>query len=149
MTHEDLRAIEHIRQLKARYFRTLDQQDWDAWEQVFCEDVMVDTTQDGSPIINGRKAFREYLAPILSGVTTVHHGHSQEISIESPNTASGIWAMEDMLWWPEAHGGQHLWGTGWYLEKYRRGQDGEWRIAEMQLRRIRVEIDRKQVFPPL
>lgn len=147
MTPNDLVEIEKIRQLKARYFRTMDQKDWDAWEQVFCEDVLIDTTQEGSPIIHGRKAFREYLPPILQQVKTVHHGHSSEIEITGPATATGKWAMEDMLWWPESEGGNHLWGVGWYFEKYRKDGDGEWRIFELKLRRIRVEINGKQIFP--
>ena len=55
--------------------------------------------------------------------------------------------MEDMLWWPESQGGRHLWGTGWYFERYRKDRDGEWRILELVLRRIRVEVDGKQTFP--
>jgi hypothetical protein len=55
--------------------------------------------------------------------------------------------MEDMLWWPKSKGGNHLWGVGWYFEKYRKDADGEWRILEMRLRRIRVEAGGKQIFP--
>lgn len=148
MTLEDLIEIEKIKQLKARYFRTMDQKDWDAWEQVFCEDVVIDTTQEGSPIINGRQAFRDFLPPILQNVKTVHHGHTPEIAITGATTATGTWAMEDMLWWPEAEGGQHLWGVGWYFEQYRKDPDGEWRILELKLRRVRVAINGEQVFPP-
>ena len=140
--------IEKLRQLKARYFRTMDQKDWDAWEDVFCEDVHIDTTQEGSPVIRGRKAFRDYLVPILQNVQTVHHGHSSEIVITGPDTATGVWAMEDMLWWPENEGSQRLWGTGWYHERYRRCEDGQWRISELVLKRIRVEVNGNQVFPP-
>ena len=148
MTQQDLIDIEHIRQLKARYFRTMDQKDWDAWEDVFCDDVVIDTTQEGSPIIHGRQAFRDFLPPILQNVKTVHHGHTSEIEITGPDSASGQWAMEDMLWWPESEGGQHLWGMGWYFEEYRRCDDGQWRIASLTLRRIRVEINGEAVFPP-
>ena len=49
MDTNELIAIEQIRQLKARYFRSMDQKDWDLWEQVFTEDVLIDTTQEGSP----------------------------------------------------------------------------------------------------
>lgn len=147
MTPQDLVEIEKIRQLKARYFRMLDQKAWGEWEQLFCEDVTIDTTQEGSPLLHGRKAFREYLSPILEGVKTVHHGHMSEVEITGPNSARGIWSMEDMLWWPEEAGGAHLWGTGWYHEKYRRDPDGEWRILELVLRRIRVEVNGKQTIP--
>ena len=148
MSPNDLVDIEQIRQLKARYFRTLDQKDWDSWENVFCEDAHIDTTQEGAPIIEGRKAFRAFLPPLLEGVQTVHHGHSSEIEITGPDTATGKWAMEDMLFWPESEGGQKLWGMGWYFEQYRRCEDGQWRIQEMKLRRIRIEINGKVVFPP-
>ena len=148
MTPEDLVDIECIRQLKARYFRLLDQKAWDEWVGVFCEDVVIDTSQEGSPIIHGREAFREYLAPILEGVKTVHHGHMSEIEITGPGRARGTWAMEDMLWWPASAGGNHLWGTGWYFEEYRREADGQWRIQALTLRRIRTEVNGKQVFPP-
>ncbi|MDG2304392.1 MAG: nuclear transport factor 2 family protein [Candidatus Binatia bacterium] len=148
MTPEDLVEIERIRQLKARYFRLLDQKKWDEWAQVFCEDVTIDTTQDGAPVLNGRAAFREFLPPILQNVKTVHHGHTSEIERIGPDTARGVWAMEDMLWWPEADGGRHRWGTGWYEEEYRRDPDGEWRILKLVLRRVRVEMDGQQIFPP-
>ena len=147
MTPQELVAIELIRQLKARYFRLMDQKKWEEWAQVFCEDVVIDTKEEGSPLIHGRQAFYEYLPPILEGVKTVHHGHMSEIELTSETTATGTWSMEDMLWWPPEQGGRHLWGKGWYFEQYRKEADGEWRILELKLRRIRVEVDGKQVFP--
>lgn len=148
MTPDDLIAIEQIRQLKARYFLLLDQKDWDAWADVFCEDVLIDTTQEGMELIHGRQAFRDLLPQILEGVQTVHHGHMSIIDITGPTTATGTWSMEDMLWYPEATGGAKLWGTGWYFEKYRKDPDGAWRIEELKLRRIRVEVNGVQTFPP-
>ena len=148
MTPEDLVEIERIRQLKARYFQLMDQKRWDEWSMVFCEDVTIDTTQEGSPLINGRKEFLDYLLPILEGVQTVHHGHMSQIEITSSTTATATWSMEDMLWWPPERGGQKLWGMGWYFEEYRKEADGEWRILDLKLRRIRVEVNGKQQFPP-
>ncbi len=149
MTPEDLVEIEKIRQLKARYFHLMDQKRWDEWADVFCEDVVIDTTQEAdTPIIRGRKAFLEFLAPILEGVQTVHHGHLSEIERTGSDTARATWSMEDMLWWPPEAGGRHLWGLGFYFETYRRDDRGQWRIEELKLRRIRVEVDGKQTFPP-
>jgi ketosteroid isomerase-like protein len=147
MTPDDLVEIEQIRQLKARYFHLLDRKQWDAWEQVFCDDVRVDTSHEGSPLLHGRKAFREFLEPILASVLTVHHGHASEITLSGPDTASGVWSMEDHLWWPAEQGGRHLWGTGFYFEQYRKGADGSWRIRELILRRTRTEVDGRQTFP--
>jgi ketosteroid isomerase-like protein len=144
---EDLVEIERIRQLKARYFRLMDAKQWDEWKDVFCESVVIDTTQEGAPLIEGREAFLRFLKPILANVKTVHHGHMPEIEITGPDTATGIWAMEDMLWWPADQGGRHLRGQGWYVERYRKEADGEWRIAHLELRRIRTELDGKQLFP--
>ena len=148
MTVEDLRAIEEIRQLKARDFHLMDRKRWDEWADVFCEDVLVDTTQEGSPLLEGRQAFVDFLPPILEGVKTVHHGHASEIQLTGPASATGTWSMEDHLWWPHEQGGRHLWGTGFYFEKYRKDDDGKWRILEMKLQRIRTEVDGQQVFPP-
>jgi hypothetical protein len=147
LTPQDLVEIERIRQLKARYFRLMDSKRWEEWQGVFCEDVVIDTTEEGVPLIEGRDAFLAFLRPILQDVKTVHHGHMSEIELTGPATATGIWAMEDMLWWPPAQGGRHLWGQGWYFEHYRKETDGEWRIARLELRRVRVEIDGKQTFP--
>ena len=39
MNASDLVEIEAIKQLKARYFRLLDTKRWDAWREVFTEDL--------------------------------------------------------------------------------------------------------------
>ena len=36
--------IEAIKQLKARYFRTMDSKDWAGMRQVFADDLTIDTT---------------------------------------------------------------------------------------------------------
>jgi len=142
MTPDDLVEIEKIKQLKARYCLLMDQKRWDEMSaQVFCEDVVIDTTEEGSPIIHGRAPYREFLIPILAEVTTSHHVHSPIITRTGAATAEGVWAMEDMLWWPAGSPIEKLWGLGWYEEQYRREADGEWRIAHLKLRRIRVELD--------
>jgi hypothetical protein len=74
-------------------------------------------------------------------VVTCHQGHTPIIKLTGRDTAEGVWAMEDMLWWPAGSPIEHLWGLGWYEDRYRREADGEWRIAHLKLRRIRVELD--------
>lgn len=148
MTPQDLVEIEQIKQLKARYFLLMDQKRWSEWADVFCVDCTIDTTQDDSPILHGRQAFVDFLPPILAGVKTCHHGHTPIIELSSPTTAVGTWAMEDMLWFPEGSPRRTLWGVGWYYERYRKDPDGRWRILELKLRRIRVEVDGQEVFGP-
>jgi hypothetical protein len=96
--------IEAIKQLKARYFRTMDTKDWDAMREVFTDDVVMDTTASGGNVITGAEQCIAFLREAIGDVVTVHHGHTPEIELKSPTTAVGIWAMEDMLRWPGGRG---------------------------------------------
>ena len=127
--------IEAIKQLKARYFRTMDTKDWAAMRQVFTDDVVMDTTDSGGGVIAGADEFIAFLRDVLAGNVTVHHGHMPEIELTSPSTATGIWAMEDLIRWAD---GTELRGYGHYHEEYRR-EGGAWRIARCRLERLRVD----------
>ena len=103
--------------------------------------------------IAGQNQFYEHprgtQAPLyLDGVRTCHNGHSAIIEMTGPDTATGSWAMEDKLWFPPGSPIRHLWGVGWYFEKYRKDDDGQWRILELKLRRIRVEVDGVETIAP-
>lgn len=128
--------IEAIRQLKARYFRTMDTKDWAGMRQVFADDVVMDTSSSGGGVITGADEFMAFLEPTLQDVVTVHHGHMPEIQITSPTTATGIWSMEDMLRWPD---GTEMHGFGHYHETYEK-VDGEWRIKTSTLTRLRTDF---------
>ena len=135
--------IEAIRQLKARYFRTLDQKDWSGYRQVFTDDVEIDVTDDAADgCYAGTEIYLPMIESLLGTATTVHRGGQAEITVGG-DTASGIWAMDDRIWFP---GGATLIGSGWYEETYRRTADG-WLIAAMRLRRHRVELDGVVIFP--
>ena len=128
--------VEAIKQLKARYFRTMDTKDWAGMRAVFADDVVMDTTASGGGVVSGADAFIAFLQQILKDVVTVHHGHMPEIEITSPTTAKGIWAMEDLLRWPD---GRELRGYGHYHETYAR-IDGAWRIQTSKLTRLRMDV---------
>lgn len=128
--------IEAIKQLKARYFRALDTKDWAAYREVFTDDVVMDTTDAGGERIAGADAFVSYLADTLAGTTTVHQGHMPEIALTSPTTATGIWALHDIVIWPT---GMRLEGFGHYHETYAKGPDG-WRIASSKLTRLHADL---------
>ena len=128
-----MRDIEAIRQLKARYFRCLDTKDWDAFHGVFTADV--DIEADGYSY-HGPDAFVAAMRTVLDGVTTVHHGHMPEIDLVSATSATGVWAMEDMLRWPN---GMEMHGYGHYHETYEK-VDGAWRIKSTTLTRLRSDL---------
>jgi hypothetical protein len=128
--------IELIKQLKARYFRTMDMKDWDAMRQVFTDDAVIDTTASGGPIVTGGDEFIEYLKNTIGDVLTIHHGHMPEIELTSATTARGVWSMEDKNKWPD---GRELNGFGHYTETYEKFA-GEWRIKTSVLTRLRQDL---------
>ena len=128
--------LEAIKQLKARYFRTMDTKDWDAMRKVFAADVVVDTTSSGGNVVEGAEEFIAFLRAALQDVVTVHHGHMPEIELTSATTAKGIWAMEDHLKWPN---GREMHGYGHYHETYEL-VDAGWRIKTLTLTRLRVDV---------
>ena len=130
MTVDDLEAI---RQLKASYFRCMDNKDWAGMRQVFAPDVHIDMEAEGGGVHDDVESFFTMLEAAIGDVTTVHHGHMPEIDITSPTTATGIWAMEDMLRWPD---GTEMHGYGHYHETYVKLDNEGWRIKSMTLTRL-------------
>jgi len=128
--------LEAIKQLKARYCRTMDTKDWQAMRALFADDVRVDTTESGGNVITGADEFMRFLREAIGDVTTVHHCHMPEIDLTSPTRATGVWAMEDMLRWPD---GTEMHGYGHYHETYEKQAD-TWRIASSRLTRLRTDF---------
>jgi hypothetical protein len=131
--------IEAIKNLKARYFRCMDQKAFDGWNQVFARDAHLEVPEGGASV-DGRQAIIDYVSGVLTGVRTVHHGHMPEIEITGPDSARGTWAMFDYVEFPPAADGTRsgLQGYGHYTEEYVR-EDGEWRIARLLLTRLRID----------
>jgi hypothetical protein len=132
-----LAAIEDIRRLKARYYRCMDTKDWDGFRDVFAADGEMDMRAEAGDagLVRGNQAISDFVRGAVGPVVTAHHGHMPEIEVTSPTTATGVWAMEDELWWPD---GMHMHGWGHYHETYTRGPEG-WRIQTLTLTRLRVD----------
>ena len=142
---EKLLAIEEIKQLKARYFRSVDTRDWEGLKGVFAPDGIFDISQDvPGCILSGPEKIAEAVSVPLTDCVSVHHGHCPEIELTSDTTAKGIWAIEDMLRWAENSTARirTLHGHGHYVETYER-VDGRWFIETMKLTRLRVDIEKK------
>jgi hypothetical protein len=129
-------GIEAIKQLKARYFRSIDTKDWAALRAVFDDEVVVDTTASGGGTITGADAFVDFLSQTLDGAVTVHQGHMPEIDLTSDTTATGIWALHDVIIWPN---GTKLEGFGHYHEAYA-CTEGRWRITALTLTRLHMDL---------
>ena len=122
-------AIEEIKALKARYFRCMDTKDWAGFANVFADDALLDISgelganaSDGG-VVRGRSEIATFVRNAIDNVTTVHHGHMPEIDVTSPTQATGVWAMEDMLRWPDGAPIRSLHGYGHYHETYENPRD--------------------------
>ena len=129
--------VEAIKQLKARYFRTIDTKDWAGYRQVFADDVVIDVTEEaGGEPVHGADVFLEFLVATLSDAVTVHQGHMPEIELTSATTAKGIWALNDLLQFGD---GSKMEGWGHYHETYEKVGD-EWKIKTLRLTRLRADF---------
>jgi SnoaL-like domain len=141
---DEAAAIEDIKRLKARYYRSMDTKQWDGWNDVFAPDATLDTTEEAAhlSIVEGREQIITFVSGQLVGVTTCHHGHMPEIELTSPSTANGIWAMEDHLWVNEGSElpFRHMHGYGHYHETYEKIGD-RWYIKTLKLTRLRIDVE--------
>jgi len=149
---ERLAAIEGIKQVKACYWRGVDVCDGDMVRSVLAEDCELDyhgcctdpqTGVDHLPAMNvtlrGRdKWMSDGMARL--GIVSVHQGHQSEIEITSPDTAIGIWAFTDRMFFPAGGPFSRLTGYGFYHETYVK-VGGCWLIRTTRITRIRVEVE--------
>jgi hypothetical protein len=138
-----LSEIEAIKQLKAKYCRYLDAKDWDQWRRLFDDGFASDIAGTGGRQTTGADAFVAYTRKSIGRPSqrTVHQVHAPEISLTSPTTASGVWALNDVV---SLAPGVVLHGYGHYHETYEK-RDGRWRIKTSRLTRLREDI----AIPPL
>ncbi|GFG74051.1 nuclear transport factor 2 family protein [Mycobacterium botniense] len=133
-----LLEIDAIKQLKARYCRYLDTKDWEAWRRLFTDDFVSDTAQAGGPVIIGADEFVAFIRTTLGKPSrpTVHQVHAPEITLTSTTTATGVWALNDVV---RLAPGLNLNGYGHYHETYEK-VDGQWRIKTSTLTRLREDL---------
>jgi SnoaL-like domain len=133
-----LLEIESIKKLKARYCRYLDTKNWQAWRTIFTDDFFSDTSEAGGKVIEGADEFVAFTRKSLGkpSQVTAHQVHAPEIELLSATTASGVWALEDVV---RLAPGMTLRGYGHYHETYEK-IEGQWRIKSSKLTRLREDI---------
>ncbi|MEU4680318.1 nuclear transport factor 2 family protein [Micromonospora sp. NPDC023737] len=133
---DELEAVESIKKLKARYWRFVDEKNYDEFVKLFSADpkIMMHGTAWKSP-----REMASVMRDYIGSSPTVHHGHMPEIEITGPDTASGIWALEDIV---PFQAGENVpvgyRGYGQYRETYKK-IDGQWLIDTLQLTRFRMD----------
>jgi hypothetical protein len=136
---QELKDIEAIKKLRARYWQLVDAQEWDAWgEEILTEDFWF---HSDAGIHEGRDLVVETMRQSLTGGKTVHHGHSPQISITGADSATGVWPMNDYVTIDTPSGNPFvIRGYGYYHDEYRRTPDG-WRLARCRMERLRVDTE--------
>jgi len=127
--------IEEIKQLKYRYFRSLDTNDWELFGDCLTEDCVANYG-DGRKKLDGRSDIVDFMSRNMSADTflSMHNGHHPEISIaEDGTSATGTWYLQDMIVHLER--GVRLYGTGLYHDEYVKA-DGVWRISRTGYSRV-------------
>jgi len=140
---EYLLAIEEIKRLKSKYFYYLDHKDWEHWKtEVWAPEATLTVPEISEEPVRGGDTIAAWTASRFETVLATHHGHMPNIEILSPDSATGIWAMEDILRWPKDSpgptGDTYIHGFGHYHETYVNGPAG-WRIQSSRLTRLYVE----------
>ena len=125
----ELLELEKLKQLKGRYFRFLDTNDWDQLATTFSEDCVA-SYSDGEHSYQGREAIIGFLSSSMSGAgfISMHTGHTPEIEITGEDTAKGHWYLNDLVIIPEAN--LRLYGAGIYHDEYVK-VDGEWQHSKI------------------
>lgn len=138
MTPEDLIEIEAIKRLKHRYVRLLDLKELDELETLFTSDATA-SYADGRYAFEGRDAIVAFLRDTLASpdVLTSHKIHQPEIDLTGPDTATGVWALDDVVIHLEHN--VTIRGAAFYHDQYVKA-DGAWRISHTGYERVYEEI---------
>ena len=133
-----LLEIEAIKRLKAQYCRYLDAKDWEAWRGLFDDDFTSVIAGAGGRQTIGADDFVIYVRQTLGKQSqpTVHQVYAPEITLTSATTASGVWALNDVVRLIPA---VTLHGYGHYHETYEK-REGRWRIKTSTVTRLREDI---------
>jgi len=150
MTERDIQQLfdyKDIIELKARFGRLVDQQDWEGFAAVFTEDCEFDFG-DGQIMVGGR-TFAYANRDMLEGSVSVHRAYMPEIEFVSPNEARGIWAVNDYVVWAPNVETDSRWGQMGYGREYEtyRKMDGKWKIAHWRLRYDRLDALPREQLP--
>jgi len=144
----DQSALEDLRRLKYRYFRSLDLKDWDTFGDTLTDDAVgaYGTKVYGEPLtLEGRAAIVGFMSEKLPpAVVTMHVASHPELDVDG-DMASGSWAFEDTVIVPEMR--VLIRGAGYYRDHYRRDTDGQWRIAHTGYERVYESMQSRDDTP--
>lgn len=133
-----------IREAKARYCRFIDTKEWEKFSGLFARKPKIRFLNVSGTVLAEFDSVDDFVAvtkAYLTDAATIHQIHNEEIEIVSGSEVRAIWSMEDYIVFngrDEGHPASSR-GYGHYHETWRL-EDGEWRIASIELRRAILEI---------
>jgi SnoaL-like protein len=138
MTPEDLVEIEQIKRLKYRYARSLDTKDWDSLARCFVENATA-AYSGGQLAFEGRAAIIDFLKTVLGSTEalTSHNMSQPEIDLTGPDSAKGVWALQDIVMFTEQS--FVVRGASFYEDEYVK-VDGQWLFRHTGYRRVWEEM---------
>ncbi|MFM8238617.1 MAG: nuclear transport factor 2 family protein [Actinomycetota bacterium] len=138
MTPADLVEIELLKRLKYRYARCLDLKLWSEIGECFTDDAVA-AYSGGNYAFEGRDAIVAFLQRSMGAETfhSSHKMHHPEIDLTGPDTARGVWALDDVVVMTDFE--LTIRGCSFYEDDYVK-QDGVWRISRTGYRRVFEEI---------
>ena len=147
LSASDLVEIERIKRLKYKYMRCIDQKLWDEIAECFTPDATA-AYSSGKYAFDGADAIVDFLRKSMGSETfhSSHRVHHPEIDFTSATTATGIWALEDVV--IETQWQITIRGAAFYEDEYEK-VDGEWKIKSTGYRRTYEEIQPRKEMPGL
>jgi hypothetical protein len=138
LTPADLVEIELIKRLKYRYARCLDLKLWDEIRTCFTEDAVAEYSGGGYSFA-GADEIVGFLQRSMGAETfhSSHKMHHPEIDLTGPATATGVWALDDVVVMTDFE--LTIRGCSFYNDEYVK-QDDAWRIKRTGYKRVFEEM---------
>lgn len=139
-TVQQLSDLEDIRLIKHRYYRGIDTADLALLSTLFSEDITVEYRGGGYHVkLAGRDNMLEFLMNSFhADSVAMHQGHMPEITFIGPDSAEGIWYLEDIFISLERN--DITAGSAIYRDQYAR-IDGEWKMTRTEYDRIMEVVE--------
>ena len=128
LSHQDLSDRAEIQDLLVAYCEAIDSRDWDALDDVFTKDAIIDYTEAGGAR-GSLPDIKLYLDKALAKFSGFQHMNGlPQIKINGDQATARTILFNPMI--IDQDGAPHVFFVGlWYKDKLRRTKDG-WRISE-------------------
>jgi len=147
MDTNELLEIEAIKRLKYKYMRCVDLKLWDELSGLFVREATC-AYSGGRYSYSGRDEIVAWLKKSMErdGFHSSHSVHHPEIELIGPESATGIWALEDLV--IDTDHDIQISGSAFYHDRYQK-QDGAWLFEHTGYERVFEQIESRGDRPSL